>query len=102
MEKYYQQVKTKIINDKVCIFEFQILSRKFFFCRKVVYADECVVCRNREPFLINAYACNEEVSKSIGYILAWCDLHAKTIFDAYGSKKDSRHQYTYEQNHMEP
>lgn len=86
MKDFDCRIKPTIVNETVCVFEFQVI-RKVLFWKRVVYSGQCVVGRSDKRFL-GEFCMPDEVHKFLQRIESLCEGCAKYIFEEYDAKNE--------------
>lgn len=84
MKDFSSRIKPTIVNEKVCVFEFQVI-RKIFFWKRVVYEGYCIIGRNHKRFLSN-FCMPKGVFEFLGKVEGLCASCAEQIFAEYDTK----------------
>lgn len=99
--KFDYKVTPAILGEKICIFDVQILYKRFFW-KKVLYSGQLMVNRTMQTWGCSEFNLHPEVNKRIQRIQEIATAQAEFIFKAYDweneSKHEGKHKYTYEEN----
>lgn len=100
--KFDYKVTPAIVGEKICVFDFQILYKRFFW-KKAVYHGRIMVNRNKETWVCGEFIKKPEVDKRMARIESIATAQAEFIFKAYDSENEGKpqryiHKYMYNEN----
>ena len=99
--KFDYKVTPAIVGEKICVFDVQMLYKRFFR-KKVLYSGQMIVERNMETWGCAEFVLHPEVNKHKQRIQSISTSQADFIFKAYDweneSKHKEKHKYMYEEN----
>ncbi len=99
--KFDYKVTPAIVGEKICIFDVQILYKRFFR-KKVLYFGQMMVNRSMQTWTCGEFHMHPEVNKRMQRLESISVAQADFIFEAYNwkneSKHEGKHKYTYEEN----
>lgn len=90
MKEYDYKVTPTIVEEKICVFDFQITCRCLFW-KRVVYAGSVTVNRSMETFVGGELIMNPKVQKYLSKAVGTSETQAEFIFKSFANKGQNSH-----------